>query len=62
MLLLHHLLSKICRHGSKGLTLPENMPIDKVVMEKASWGAAFQTVNGCAAHSSRRVITRRPKI
>jgi hypothetical protein len=43
-------------------TLPESMPIYKALMEKARWGAAFQAVNGCAAHSSRRLLTRRPKI
>ncbi len=30
-------------------------------MDEARWGAVFQTVNGCAAHSSRRVLTRHPK-
>jgi hypothetical protein len=25
------------------------------------WGAVFQMVSGCAAHSSRQVLTRHPK-
>jgi hypothetical protein len=32
------------------------------VQEKYTrWGAVIQTVNGCAAHSSRRVLTRHLK-
>jgi hypothetical protein len=37
------------------------MPIYKGVMDKARGEAVFQTVNGCAAHSSRRVLTRHLK-
>jgi hypothetical protein len=33
----------------------------KALMDKARCGAVSQAVNGCAAHSSRRVLTRHLK-
>ncbi|SRR6266568_1721397 len=40
---------------------PNLPPIYRRVMDEARCGAASQMVNGCAAHSSRRLLTRRPK-
>jgi hypothetical protein len=34
------------------------MPIDKALMDEARCGAVSQAVNGCAAHSWCRVLTR----
>ena len=35
------------------------MLIDKALMDETRCGAVSQAVNGCAAHSSRRLLTRR---